>query len=689
MTSAIFVIDCYDQQVRATVRRIGVEVKVGRFHCLLVTAGFLVTLLSVSSTAPGASAEPASVGQGLPAQLVQTNLLEVPGPVVAAPRHQSWLVPRGIIPLAQVGVIEPPLDVVVPTVADGTLATGSTSVADQSVRFEFDGTVGQRVVFKAGAVGAAAVELFDPKGVRIASESNNLIGNILRLDVAGKFHVVVTPVQPTLQGTSSARVWTVPPDAVAPVTMGGPAAAASMTTPRQSLRFTFAGVAGQRVYLRLTQSTVVGVAQVYVQTERGNRFASGGFAAEGVLGPVTLPESGIISMFVFRYDELMSTVTASVSLSADNVVTDVQIDGPPVTAAATTLGQDICFRFSGTAGQRIVILSTIANGSGNVYDDIGTNTIPPTYMSFYLNRTGTHCFEVQHVNGHTFPSATVQIRSVPQDLLLPISLGGAAVVAASSSRGQRIRFTFDGTAGQTLSLQTSNSLPNSTYAWLLDTVGNSTIFSGPLTTLTLGRTGRHTIMFTNDGDVVGTVSAQVSVTGVLPSTKPPDITTSAVVDGPTASVTTTSAGQDALFTFPGVAGQRVYIATTAPFVKRRLFAPDGSELGHNVLLSIPADAVVGLPTTGTYVLAIDYSENTIGVSTVKISTVPPDTISGFVPDGSTSSAATTAPGQTAMYTLNATAGQRIFLRSTSPSSVRTIVGPDAERTPPGSLRRHQ
>ena len=156
----------------------------------------------------------------------------------------------------------------VPPDASGTLVPGggsltvSMSTPGQNARPTFSGVAGRRVSLSVWGVSigfssccSAKVSILKPDGSALAAAAyfgrNGGFVDVRSLPVSGTYAVVVDP-QADATGGASLTLYDVPPDATGSMTVGGAALTATLATPGQNARLTFAGTAGTRVTLALS-----------------------------------------------------------------------------------------------------------------------------------------------------------------------------------------------------------------------------------------------------------------------------------------------------------------------------------------------------------------------------------------------------------------------------------------------------
>ena len=260
-----------------------------------------------------------------------------------------------------------------------------------------------------------------------------------------------------------------------------------------------------------------------------------------------------------------------------------------------------------------------------------------------------------------------------------VVLGGTQTVGLNTPN-QIGLLLFDASAGQRASVQLSGSTFATCTLYLLgpDTrqlassgCTNATAF---LDGTGLPLPGTYTIGI-DAGGSTGSVAVRVNDVA--------DVTGSITIDGPTVTVTTTTAGQDGRVTFSATAGQRVTVRVTGatnPSGWVNLVRPDGSVQTTKFFCCGPEfiDAQL-LATTGTYTLWMQHRGSDVGSVTLQLSSVAPDVTGPITIDGPAVTVTTTTPGQDGRVTFSATAGQRVTVRvtdATNPSGWVNLVRPD-------------
>ena len=362
------------------------------------------------------------------------------------------------------------------------------------------------------------------------------------------------------------------------------------------------------------------------------------------------------------------------------VSTDVQytgritVDGPTVVASITTANKNGLMVFDGTVGQRVSIGFsgvTIPQFSPSVYRPDGLSMTPTT--SFLgtsggsvdltvLPMTGTYTIFLDPTGTNT-GNVTV---TASTELTGTITPGGAAVPIAITRIGQNARYTFTGTAGQTVSAGLTASTIASGNVSLIKpdgtTLGVAAPFStsgGAIDSQVLPTTGTYAILIDPSSTNTGNVTLTLYNT--------PDVTGTITIDGATVTPTLTVPGQRARYTFTGTAGQWINLGLTAVTISSStvsLLKPDETILvSSNFNTSGGSlDPTTTLPTTGTYTIVVDPTDLATGNMTLTLTSPLTGTLTL---DGASVPINFTKAGQTARYTFSGTAGQWISLGMTA------------------------
>lgn len=583
---------------------------------------------------------------------------------------------------------------------DGPPLTVTATEAGQNFLLTFDGTAGQRVSLKLTDVNigssccGAHISIKKPDGTYLVNPvyfgTAGGFVDAVSLPVAGTYTIVVDP-EAANTGHVTLTLFDVPADFTTTITPGGAAVTATTTVPGQNAQLTFAGTTGQRVSLKVSSVSMTGgsnYVEVSIKNPDGSVLTSANFvtAAGTFIDVQTLASNGTYTVYVNPSD----SSTGSATLTLYNVPADVTGNvtlGTPFIETTTVPGQNALLSFNGTTGQRVTINIggvTLTGGSG--YVDVtlrkpdGTTLASANFVNSggaFINTqtlpaTGVYTILVNPLDSST-GSATLTVNDVSADVLDTIAIGGNAVTVTTTSAGQNALVSFDGNAGQRVSLKISGvslsggngyvdvsiKKPDGTVLVLSNFINSS---GGFIDVTTLPVTGTYTILVDPQGSNIGSVTLTLY-------NVPADTTGSITAGGAAVTVTTTVPGQNATLTFSGSSGQRVaLILTNSTYsgclaVNDAIKKPDGTSLVSTNLCSASGfmDTVV-LPVSGTYTILINPFGATIGSQTLTLIDVPEDVVTSITPGGSPVAVATTTAGQRALATFSGTANQRVSLK---------------------------
>lgn len=592
---------------------------------------------------------------------------------------------------------EVPPDLTYNLTADGTPITVNTAEAGRNVWMSFSGTAGQRVSLKLSNntyAGITHVSINKPDGTYLVartpfSTSGKFI-ETLTLPDTGTYKIYIDPFGDST-GAITTALYTVV-DATGTITIDGPSLPVTLSTPGQNGRYTFTGNTGQQITLRMTSVTIPGTNTVSLLNPDGtalvsyyNFTTSGGF-----IDTKTLPATGTYTIIVNPEEANTGNVTLTLGGNVD-VTTTIAIGGPPVTVTTTTSGQNAKLFFEGTAGQGISLKLSGASYPGVSYGNYvgvlsitrpnGTTLVTATGYTTTglftdnqtLPETGTYRILLDVYSTYTGSITATLYNSTP--VTGPITPGGPAVTATTTAPGQNIALTFNGTTGQRVSLQTSNTTigggvvsirrPDNYSLGATVIVGSSRY----LDAITLPVNGVYTVYVDPNVELTGSIT-------LLLHDVPADTVTPITPNGPAVTVTNTTPGQNARLTFTGTAGHRISLKLTNPSYPN---APPGSALGTVAVLR-PDGTVLPtttyytassgfidarlLPDTGTYTILVDVDTTLTGSVNVTLYDFL-DVTGPITPGGSSVTATTTAPGQNISLSFNGTAGQRVALQTSN------------------------
>lgn len=350
----------------------------------------------------------------------------------------------------------------------------------------------------------------------------------------------------------------------------------------------------------------------------------------------------------------------------------ITVNGSTVAASISTANKNGLMVFDGVAGQRINIGFsgvTVTQFKATVYrpDGVAMNT-SPTFGTVggsvdlpVLSMTGTYTIFLDPVSTYT-GNITV---TVSTELTGSITAGGSAVPITIARVGQNARYTFSGTAGQTVSAQLSAVTISSGYVSILNPDGSTLVAPSSFGTggsvidsQVLPTTGTYAILI--DPSVTYTGNVTVTLYNVA------DVTGTISIDGTAVSPTITTPGQRARYTFTGTAGQWVsfgFSTVTITSSTVSVLKPDGTLWSSTTIGTSGGslDPSTVLPTTGTYTVVVDPTLNYTGNMTITLSSE----VTGSVTINAVAIPITIGRiGQNARFTFAGTASQQVTVRIT-------------------------
>jgi hypothetical protein len=281
---------------------------------------------------------------------------------------------------------------------------------------------------------------------------------------------------------------------------------------------------------------------------------------------------------------------------------------------------------------------------------------------------------------------TASLYDVPADSAGAIAPGGPSQTVSIGTPGQNARLTFDGQAGQRISLKLSSVTISSSYVSILkpdgSALGGNTYVGaagGFVDTRTLPAAGTYTILIDPQGAATGSMAATLYDV-------PADVTGAITPGGAAITISATTPGQNARLTFDGQSGQRVSIKVSGGIMASyvSILKPDGNQLGSNTYVGSSGGFVDTrtLPAAGSYTILVDPQGAATGSATLTLYDVPPDLTGTLAIGGASLTTTLATPGQNARLTFDGRAAQRISLRLsgvTVLSSYVSIFRPDGTR----------
>jgi YD repeat-containing protein len=636
-----------------------------------------------------------------------------------------------------------------------TVAIGTPNKVALAV---FDGVAGQRISmevtnstfpFPGGFAQCATVKFYRPDGLEaftfnILTEGNTFM-DVRTLPINGTYTMVLIPWGSNI-GQATFKLNNIPADNQGTIVAGGAPVNISTTVPGQRASLTFAGTANQVISLIFGNSTFpnpggfASAGALTILNPDGSMLLNGGalFSPTTFVDRRTLPATGTYTLLFDFWDSNTGQATITLyDVPTDNQGTIVP-SGPAVNISTTVPGQRAGLTFSGTANQTISLLltnSTFPNPGGfasaaalTIFNPDGSKLVdnqavfsPTNFVDRRtLPATGTYTILVDVWDSNT-GQATINLYDVTSENQGTIIPGGSSVTITTTVPGQLARLTFNGTAGQRVSLQMSGvTIPSSTL-----TIYNPSL--GPLVANQKYDIKMEHFDSTGGAQAKLLWSSPSTVEQIIPQSQLylPGGSTGGGLQGDYFNNTTLS-GAPALtrtdstvdFTWSGSPGAGIpsdnFAVRWTGQVQAQFseqyelctLTDDGARLWINGLpvvdkwvgqgatkwcssagaglasISVGAsgafvDALV-LPVTGAYSILVDPAGTNTGNMTLTLYDVSADFTSTITANGPPVTANITVPGQNGKLTFNGTAGQTVSLTMngvTIPNSTVTTSSP--------------
>jgi YD repeat-containing protein len=544
--------------------------------------------------------------------------------------------------------------------ATGRMAIGESkavtiSAPNKIAMILFEGNVGQRVSLQMSGVTigtnsccSSRVSIYNPDGTALISPSYvGTSGGFFDTKVlpsTGSYTILIDP-ESTSTGSLTLTLYNVPPDTSAPIIPGGASVPVATTVPGQNAKLTFNGSAGQRVSLKM-EGVTIGTnsccsSRVSIYNPDGTALISPSYigTSGGFFDTQTLPADGTYTILVDPESANTGGMTLTLVDVPQDVTNTIMPGGSSVTITTTTAGQNARLTFSGSAGQRVSLkmdgvtigTNSCCSSRVSIYNPDGTALISPSYVGtgggFFDTKTllaaGTYTILIDP-EGSNIGSMTLTLYDVPADVNSSIIPDAQPVTVSTTVAGQNATATFNGIAGQRISLRMTSvtigtSSCCSSRVSILNPDGTTLISpsyigtgGGFFDTQTLSANGTYTILVDPEGANTGSMTLTLYDV-------PDDIVGTATVGGSPANIATTVAGQNAKVTFEGTSGQQITVhitGNTMSWVRVTLLKPDGTSLTSSYSPAGSFDLTTQiLPVTGTYTISV----NPDGLNTGSIS----------------------------------------------------------------------
>lgn len=533
------------------------------------------------------------------------------------------------------------------TITRGVAQTVSTTAAGQNALRSFTGTAGQRVALQYSQLNLvddsrqlARLLFVQPNGAKLGTEAGLGVFNAgeglvdtVTLPVTGTYQVKFDPLFRAV-GSVRLLLHAVPPDLTGTAVVGTPFTVT--TGVGQNASRTFSATAGQRYAFHATSHTYRGVF-VRILRPDGLEVDSRSFAPNtGFIGPFTAPTTGTYRIVIDPLSAGTGSMTAVLRTVPPDSTGTLTV-GTAQTVTTTAPGQNAVRTFTATAGQRLAltvsdatyharILVTEPQFESELTESFTVAAGDEPFWTDVFGAPSTGTFQVR-IDGNEaeFGSVRLLLRSVPADTTGTLTPGVTSQIVTTAP-GQNARRTFTGQAGQRVGIQFTNStlggrleLFTPSGEQLLDRDTSLSFQDEPQglgAEPVLPETGTYELRLNPPDQGVGRVDALLYVA-------PPDSTGTIAVGGPAQTVTL-AAGQTAVRTFNGTAGQRIVVRITGnTFPFETAFSVETDSTSAGLFLAGPTGELpVDLTATGPHRLTIRPSFAATGSATVQVLPAP-------------------------------------------------------------------
>ncbi len=417
----------------------------------------------------------------------------------------------------------------------GTVTNLPTFAPGQNIAATFAGTAGARVSIDVNTFGAFStiITVRNPDGSTLESQQAwGWFFDPIVLPTTGTYTIYIDPYSQNT-GPGTVAVYSVPPDSMGTIVVGGPAVAVPLA-PGQKGTLTFSGSTDQVISLASTGATSSSI-DLVISDPTGNGIVTMYSISLPFVVPTTLPSTGTYTITVDPVGANISDYSFQLYQVPPDDVGTMTIGGPSVTVTNTAPGQNMSRTFTGTAGQLISldvkeVTATHPRGLvmvAKLLSPTGTTLWGPIQFwqpmtegflePLVLPSTGTYTVSIDP-NYETLSTYRLQAFAVLPDATGTITVGGAAVVATNTTPGQNMRKTFACTNGQKVKLISNNATLTGANINILNASGSGAngtyvdFTSTPSNTLTATISGAGTCTILVDPDLAQTGSVTLTLT---------------------------------------------------------------------------------------------------------------------------------------------------------------------------------
>ncbi|MDR7278564.1 hypothetical protein [Catenuloplanes atrovinosus] len=376
-----------------------------------------------------------------------------------------------------VRVHDVPADPVVIAVRGGEAVTLTTTTPGQNAFADVAAARGDRTFIQltGGTFGGASAYLRDPSGtdLMVTQCATGCVLDAGTLASDGVHRIVLDP-HGAETGGITVKVHAVPADSVVRTTPGRGPVTAATSTPGQAATVVFDAAAGQRLSARLGGGTfgTAGSASAGLRRPDGTWLVSPMLCGTSCfLDTVTADAAGTYTLVVDPAGGAVGSITADVFDVVDATY-DAVAGGDAVGIRTGTPGQNAVVSFRGGQGVRVS-----ARLTGGTFGSASLVLRGPDGLTLAtVGSCGTTCFAdavslpaagvytvLINPGAAAVGAATVQLYEVPPDAAASVTIGGGPATVSVKVPGQNAGVTFEGTAGQTVTVVIEAGLGSTAY----------------------------------------------------------------------------------------------------------------------------------------------------------------------------------------------------------------------------------
>jgi YD repeat-containing protein len=575
--------------------------------------------------------------------------------------------------------------------ANGVTTPFSASLASQTAYFSFSGSQGQNLAigltnlaFASGAQGTPWVQVLRPDGSQLTTANCGVIAGscqipLRNLPLNGTYRIeVVTSVVEKLGfGVTLSQ-------SVGGTLVAGTPFGVTFSSPGQNAVLTFTVATQQTLALNVGSLNLLPAGSsvmVRVYNATGTQVNS---ASSSTTASISLPNL-VAGTYTVTIDPAIAATGSLLATLSQG--TPVPVDGSSVGFAASSAGEKAYLTFAGTAGQRIGLGITNLSLSPASPTHVTVNVYKPdnsqfTYVYCYVTNTGcqlalrdlptTGTYRIEVTPGGATQIMGFNLRLVPVNVV-SITPSATAIPISLSTAGQFAEYSFVATAGQMATLRLAAPAMSPANSELVLRAYNPS--GGQVSAATVTNTPA-TLNLTNlvAGTYRITIVPSYAATGSAEFTFAPPLSGALTNNGTSTNYSSVAAGQIGYFTFAGTAGQNLGLGITSltqtpaspTHLTWRIYKPDGSQLltGYCYVTNPGCQvALRNLPVVGTYRVELEPGSQQSSASYSL--TLSQSNGGALTPGSAPLTSSFGVPGQNAMYTFTATAGQIVTLRIAS------------------------